>query len=158
MAKIDFKKLALEAAQIAEEKKAIDTIILDVRKQTAIANHFVITTAESAPQINAICNEIEKTFKDKGIRTLRREGIASPSWRVIDYGGLVIHVMDPYVRDTYKLENLWNDAKQVKTKPEGFLKIKEPNKVQKNTKKVKKNYEQRKEGNKKKSRKKSIKS
>lgn len=113
MEKIDFRGLAMKAAKIADDKKAENTIILDVRDLTAISNYFVITTAESTPQINAICSEIERTFKEEGVSPVRREGISSNSWRVIDYGGLVVHVMAPQVRATYNLEKLWHNAKTV---------------------------------------------
>ncbi len=135
MEKIDFRALALQAAKIAEDKKAENTIILDIRDLTAIANYFVITTAESTPQINAICNEIEKTFKDEGVYVVRREGISSNSWRVIDYGGLVIHVMTPSVREMYKLEKLWDGAKAVKAQ---IFKIKEAEKIKELTGKISK--------------------
>ena len=138
MTKIDFRKLAVKAAKIADDKKAVDTVILDVQEMTAIANYFVIATAESSPQINAICTEIEKTFKEEGVRPLRREGISSASWRVIDFGGIVIHVMAPYVRETYKLEKLWNGAKTVKTDSPVILKIKEPKKLKELVKKAEK--------------------
>ncbi|MCL1971936.1 MAG: ribosome silencing factor [Endomicrobia bacterium] len=130
MSKIDFLKMAEQAAKIADGKKAVRTVILDVRDLTAIANYFVITTAESTPQINAICGEIEKTFKEKGMPVVRREGVSSASWRVLDYGGLVVHVMSPHVRDLYNLEKLWNDAKIIKTDIP-VIKIQKPEIVEK---------------------------
>ena len=123
MGQIDFYKLAVKAADIADSKKAEDIIILDIQKLTAMANFFVIATATSTPQINAICAEIEKTFKEEGVMPVRREGIASTTWRVIDYGGLVVHMMTPDVRDTYNLERLWQQAENINfSKP--MLKIK----------------------------------
>jgi len=145
MEKNDFRELAVRAAKIADDKKALGTVILDVRNLTAIADYFVITSAESSPQINAVCSEIEKNFKESGIQTVHREGVASPSWRVIDYGGLVIHVMSPAVRDAYKLERLWQGAKNVKTQEAPVLKVIEPEKLKelagritKETKKIEK--------------------
>ncbi|MDR1103887.1 MAG: ribosome silencing factor [Endomicrobium sp.] len=112
MVNIDFFKLAVKAAKIADDKKAIDTVILDVKDLTTIANYFVVTTAESAPQINAISGDIEKTFKyEDAVIPVRREGISSSTWRVIDYGGLVVHVMSPQVRSSYNLESVWREAK-----------------------------------------------
>ncbi|MDR2644610.1 MAG: ribosome silencing factor [Endomicrobium sp.] len=112
MVNIDFFKLAVKAAKIADDKKAIDTVILDVKNLTTIANYFVVTTAESAPQINAISGDIEKTFKSEDVVIpVRREGISSSTWRVIDYGGLVVHVMSPQVRASYNLESVWREAK-----------------------------------------------
>jgi ribosome-associated protein len=110
VSKIDFYKLALQAAKIAESKKAVDTVILDIQKLTTIANYFVITTAESTPQINAICDEIEKQFKTSDLKPLRREGVSSLSWRVIDFGGIIVHVMSPAVRTAYSFEKLWDNA------------------------------------------------
>ncbi|MDR2398950.1 MAG: ribosome silencing factor [Endomicrobium sp.] len=114
MGNIDFLKLAVKAAKIADDKKAIDTVLLDVHDLTTIANYFVVTTAESVPQINAISGDIEKTFKaEDAVIPVRREGISSSTWRVIDYGGLVVNVMSPQVRKTYNLESLWREAKIV---------------------------------------------
>ena len=116
MAKTDFYKLAVKSAEIAEDKKAIDVIILDVRNLTAIANYFVVATAQSTPQINAISAEIEKIFKEQNIRPLRRDGISSSTWRVIDYGGIIIHIMSLEMKESYKLETLWDKAKRVEIK------------------------------------------
>ena len=121
MAKIDFFALAVKAADIADDKKAIDTIILDMRDVTAITNYFVITTAQSTPQINAISIEIEKTFKEQDIRPLRKDGASSSSWKVIDYGGIVVHIMSTEIRESYKLEKLWDNAKIIEPK---ILKVK----------------------------------
>jgi ribosome-associated protein len=116
MTTIDFFTLAVKAAEIADDKKAVDTIILDIRDVTAIANYFIITTAFSSPQINAISFGIEKNFKEQGIKPLRKDGVSSSSWRVIDYGGIVIHVMSPGMRESYKLEKLWENAKIIEPK------------------------------------------
>lgn len=114
VAKIDFYKFVLKAAKIAESKKAVDTNILDIQDLATITNYFVVTTAESTPQINAICDEIEKQFKDDNLKPLRREGISSQSWRVIDFGGIIVHVMSPAVRSAYNFEELWENAKTIK--------------------------------------------
>jgi ribosome-associated protein len=111
MAKIDFLELAEIAVKIAEDKKARDAFIFDVRKLTAATNYFVIVTAESAPQINAVAQDIEKVFKERGITILRKEGTSSPSWKVLDYGGMMAHIMSPEMRELYKLENLWEKSK-----------------------------------------------
>ncbi|MCA6085326.1 ribosome silencing factor [Candidatus Endomicrobiellum agilis] len=146
MAKIDFFALAVKAAEIADDKKAIDTIILDMREVTAIANYFVITTAQSTPQINAISIEIEKTFKEQDIRPLRKDGVSSSSWKVIDCGGIVIHIMLSEIRELYKLEKLWDNAvvvniKKLKSKTEKITATKEVKKktvVKKTAKIIKK--------------------
>jgi len=136
MVNIDFFKLAVKAAKIADDKKAIETVILDVKDLTTIANYFVVTTAESAPQINAISGDIEKTFKSEdAVIPVRREGISSSTWRVIDYGGLVVHVMSPQVRASYNLESIWREAKIININAKE--QIKEPELKKKKTIKAK---------------------
>ncbi|MDR2427588.1 MAG: ribosome silencing factor [Endomicrobium sp.] len=146
MVNIVFFKLAVKAAKIADDKKAIETVILDVKNLTTIANYFVVTTAESAPQINAISGDIEKTFKSEdAVIPVRREGISSSTWRVIDYGGLVVHVMSPQVRASYNLESIWREAKIININAKEQIKepelkkkktIKAKVKISKKTKKV----------------------
>ncbi|MDR3306435.1 MAG: ribosome silencing factor [Endomicrobium sp.] len=144
MVNIDFLKLAVKAAKIVDDKKAIDTVVLDVQDLTTIANYFVVTTAESTPQINAISGDIEKIFKaEHAVIPVRREGISSSTWRVIDYGGLVVHVMSPEVRASYNLESVWREAKIIninekeKTKANAVKKTAKPKaKLGKETKKV----------------------
>ncbi|GHT64663.1 ribosomal silencing factor RsfS [Endomicrobiia bacterium] len=109
-AKIDFYELALKAAWIADDMKAIDTVILNVCNLTTIANYFVVTTAQSTPQMNAISADIKKTFKEQDVRSLGRDGISSSTWQVIDYGGVIAHIMSPEIRELYKLEKLWDNA------------------------------------------------
>jgi ribosome-associated protein len=146
MVNIDFFKLAVKAAKIADNKKAIDTVILDVKDLTTIANYFVVTTAESAPQINTISGDIEKIFEhEDAVTPIRREGIFSSTWRVIDYGGLVVQVMSPQARASYNLESVWREAEiinintneQIKTAELKKKKMTKPKaNISKKTKKV----------------------
>ena len=109
MKKIDFLKLAKQAVKIAEDKEAENVVLLDVQEKTPITNYFVIATANSMPQINAIINEIEKTFKyDYKVEVLRRDGgNAAVNWKVLDFGGIIIHVMSQDLRQLYNLEHIW---------------------------------------------------
>ena len=119
MKKIDFLKLAKIAVKIAEDKKGENVVLLDVQEKTPITNYFVIATANSMPQINAIINEIEKTFKyDYSVEVLRRDGGSAVNWRVLDFGGIIVHVMSQDLRQLYNLEHIWenDEPKPKKTK------------------------------------------
>ncbi|MCR4662355.1 MAG: ribosome silencing factor [Endomicrobiaceae bacterium] len=120
MKKIDFLKLAKQAVRIAENKKGENVVLLDVQEKTPITNYFVIVTANSMPQINAIINEIEKTFKyDYSVEVLRRDGgNAAVNWKVLDFGGIIVHVMSQDLRQLYNLEYIWksDDTKPKKKK------------------------------------------
>lgn len=113
--KTDYLGLARKAAKIADDKKASDIVILNVRRLTAVADYFVIVTADSTPQINAILDEITKNFREhEDMLPIHREGIDSASWSVLDFGGLVVHIMSPAARNLYSLERLWSEARKVK--------------------------------------------
>ena len=119
MKKIDFLKLAKQAVKIAEDKKGENVVLLDVQEKTPITNYFVIATANSMPQINAITNEIEKTFKyDYSVEVLRRDGGSIVNWRVLDFGGIIVHVMSQDLRQLYNLEHIWESDE---TKPKKKL-------------------------------------
>lgn len=114
MKKVNFLALARKAAEIADDKKGEDVIIINVRKHTAVADYLVIASANSTPQISAITDTIVRSFREEGMHPLHRDGIGSPAWAVVDYGGLVVHVLTPSMRKHYALEEMWMDAKKVK--------------------------------------------
>ena len=113
MKKDNFLKLAKVVVKIAEDKKGENIVLLDVKELTEITNYFVIVTANSMPQINAIANEIEKTLKyDYETEVLRRDGGSTVNWKVLDFGGIIVHIMSQDLRTLYNLENIWAKTKQ----------------------------------------------
>ena len=113
MKKINFLKLAKAAQKIAEDKKGENVVLLDVKNLTEITNYFVIVTANSTPQINAIANEIEKTLKyDYDVCAIRKDGNKSVNWKVLDFGGLIVHIMSFDLRMQYNLEKIWEQPEQ----------------------------------------------
>ena len=116
MKKINFLKLAKKAKEIAESKKGENVVVLDVKELTSITNYFVLITANSTPQINAISAEIEKFFKyDYELPAVRKEA-KSANWVVLDFGGILVHIMNFDTRQQYELEKIWieSDKKKVK--------------------------------------------
>ena len=117
MTKPNFLKLAKLAARICDDKKGQDILLLSVRKLTAIADYFLIATALSPPHLRALSETVRKTFREElGMGTIHGEGKNSPHWAVLDYGGLVIHIMTGQAREFYALENIWNAARKLKFK------------------------------------------
>ncbi len=120
------KSLAMAklAALAAEEKKAKNTVILNLNKLTLIADYFVITTGESEPQLKAINNFIVEKMKESEIRLLHKEGSPETGWILLDYGDVVVHIFSEEKREFYDLEYIWQEAKRIrllkkKTKGEG---------------------------------------
>ena len=106
MKRDNFLKIAKVAVKIAEDKKGENIVLLDVKELTEITNY-----ANSMPQINAIADEIEKTLKyDYETEVLRRDGGSNVNWKVLDFGGLIVHIMSQDLRMLYNLENIWKKA------------------------------------------------
>ncbi|MFH1369063.1 MAG: ribosome silencing factor [Elusimicrobiota bacterium] len=116
MKKLSFLKIAKKAAKIADDKKGEDILLLNVRRLTSVADYFLIVTALSTPQLRAVSDAIRRTFcEEDGIETIHREGKDSRHWSVLDYGGLVVHVMSTQARYFYALDKIWNEAKRIKS-------------------------------------------
>lgn len=104
-------KLAKLCRTFAEDKKALDPVILDLRKISGVADYFVICSADSEPQLKAIGNGLEKELKDAyDIRPLAVDGQPQSLWIVVDYGDVMVHIFHTSSRARYDLESLWRDA------------------------------------------------
>lgn len=111
---MDSKKLALLCRNLADNKKAEDILVLDVRKLSSVTDYFVIASGSSQPHLRAIVEEITGKLKeDYDLRPARSEGSASGTWVVLDYFDVIVHVMHAETRTRYDLEGLWGDAKKV---------------------------------------------
>jgi ribosome-associated protein len=107
-------ELAQRAVLFAQDKKALEPIILDLRKISTIADYLVICSAQSEPQLKAIANGVEKGLKDDFARPpLAVDGFPTSQWIVIDYGDVMFHIFHEQKRPVYSLEDLWSDAPQV---------------------------------------------
>lgn len=98
-------------AAAASDKKARDIVILDLEGVSLVADHFVICSANSTTQVQAIADNIEEKLQEQGIRPLRKEGYRTARWVLLDYGACVAHVFVEEDRRFYSLEKLWGDAK-----------------------------------------------
>lgn len=110
--------MAIRAARAADEKKAEDILILDMRELTVLTDYFVICSGTTNAQVRAIIEGVEKKLAEAGMHPLRREGDHSTRWALLDYGGVVVHVFHHVERDFYDLERLWVDAPRVEWQPE----------------------------------------
>ena len=109
----DFRRLAAQAAECASDKKAEDIVLWHIKPISGLADYLLLATADSPAHLEAVEDHIERTFKDKGLRVVRRDGQRSQHWRVLDYGGLIVHLMHRDAREFYSLDKLYIDAKRV---------------------------------------------
>jgi len=112
---MDSKKLALLCRELADNKKAENLLVLDVRKLSSVTDYFVIVSGSSSPHLRAIVNEItDKLWDDHELRARAMDGNMNGDWVVLDYFDVIVHVMRTDVRTRYDLEGLWGDAPQIK--------------------------------------------
>jgi ribosome-associated protein len=110
-----YLKLSRYAAIVARHKKAQNISIFDVESKTGLYYYAILMSALSTPHIRAIEEEISLKFKkEKNEYILHRDGIDSANWKVIDYGGIVIHIFEPETRDFFALDKIYSDCKKVK--------------------------------------------
>lgn len=108
-----FKSAALAAARAAQDKKAEKIVVLDARKTSPVVDYLVIVTALSRPHLQALEHKIEESLLAEGLRLHRRSRPQSDSWLVLDFGGLMVHIMTEQARELYGLERLHVGAKEI---------------------------------------------
>ena len=101
------------AVAAALDKKAIDLVVLDLRRSSAFTDFFIICTGGNVRQVKAIADGIEDALRAKGLTPALTEGYQQGEWILVDYFDFIIHVFAPQRRDFYGLERLWGDAKRV---------------------------------------------
>ena len=106
-------KVAKLVVDALENKKAKDIKLLETGKITALADYFVICTANSSTHLKTLSDEVEKTLKENGETSRRREGHRSGGWVLIDFACVVVHIFLQEMRDFYTLERLWSDAETI---------------------------------------------
>jgi ribosome-associated protein len=109
--------LALEraalCAQVAQDHKGKDILVLDLRGLTPIFDFFVIITGTSRRHIHTLTEEIDAAMRGQGEERLSIQGYDTSRWIAQDYGDVLVHVFDAEARDYYGLEDLWADAPRV---------------------------------------------
>jgi len=104
-------KAVATAVEAVLDKKAVDTVVLDLRKADGFTDYFVICSGTNARQITAIADAVQETLKQQlGERPGVTEGVKSSEWILLDYFNFVVHVFSRECRSFYGLERLWGNA------------------------------------------------
>ena len=120
---MDSKKLAQLCRDFADNKKAENIVILDVRKLSSVTDYFVIASGTSEPHLRAIVEEITGQLREEqGVRPRAVDGTVHGAWVVLDFFDVIVHVMRADARERYDLESLWGDAARVKQRKKAAAK------------------------------------
>ena len=111
------EQIRLVAVEALEAIKARDVVVLDTRKLTSMFDYMIVASADSTRQTKALARNVEDQIKLSGGRVLGIEGEQTGEWVLVDLGSVIVHIMQPAVRDYYKLEQLWGGEPERSTAP-----------------------------------------
>ena len=103
----DAARLTLE---VASEKNATDIILMDMRSVCSFTDYFVVLTAESRRQMQALAGDIDDTLRKLGTKANHIEGSSEGGWILLDYVDFIVHVFSPEERHNYQIESYWRNA------------------------------------------------
>lgn len=107
------QQIATLIAKAADDKKAVDVVILDVHNLTSVADYFVVASAPSDRQVQAIIRNVEDALREHGVRATSIEGLKTSSWVLLDFGDVIFHCFTESAREYYDLEGFWIDAPRI---------------------------------------------
>ena len=101
------------AIAAAEDKKADDVVLLDLRKAAGFADYFLICSGGNPRQIRAIADAVMEALASDGAKPAHVEGYQRSEWILLDYFDFIVHIFGPETRLFYSLERLWGNAERV---------------------------------------------
>jgi ribosome-associated protein len=118
--KLDAQAVLRLATDAASAVKPTSIVHLDLRGICSFADHFLIASAASLRQAQAMAERIEERLSGEKIRMLHREGDYESGWILLDYNDVIIHIFDDDTRVYYDLEGLWADAPKQELMAPGY--------------------------------------
>jgi len=111
--RLDSTEVARLVVDVASDKLAEDIVLLDLRQIAPFADYFVIMSAGSSRQIQALEEDLTEAMEKEQVKLFHREGTAQSGWVLLDFSNVLVHVFGPEQREFYGLERLWARAPQV---------------------------------------------
>ena len=105
--------MALDIAKLLDEKKAMDVAVIDISPKASFADYFVMASAGSERQLDALVDNVEDALEPQKIFPKSVEGKRSSGWILMDYGDVVINVMTVEMREKYNIERIWGDCESL---------------------------------------------
>ena len=99
----------LSVAQDAlEDLKAVEPVVLDVRSLSSVMDYLIVASGTSSRHVKSLADNVLTKAREQGVRPLGIEGERAGEWVLVDFGDVVVHVMQPAARSFYDLERLWS--------------------------------------------------
>ena len=100
--------LLATAQQALEYLKAVDPVVLDVRELSSVMDWLIVASGTSSRHVKSLADNVIMKARQQGVRPLGVEGERAGEWVLVDFGDVVVHVMQPAARSFYDLERLWS--------------------------------------------------
>lgn len=108
---MDSRQLTELAAEACDDIKARNIQLIQIERVSTLADWILVAEGLSDVNVRAIINSVESKLRDEANRVpIRREGINEAKWALLDYGELIINVLQPYEREYYDLESFWSNG------------------------------------------------
>lgn len=113
---MDVRKLQKIAVAALEDIKGRDITVLNTTKLSPLFQRIIIASADSTRQVKALARNVQEKVREAGGEILGTEGEENGEWVLVDLGIVVVHVMQPTIRQHYNLEELWQTTPKRKSK------------------------------------------
>ena len=102
----DIVRLILDAL---DNGKALDTVVLDVEKISSFTDFMVVSSGQFSKAVKSLIRRVRDTLSERRLRPIGVEGEKTGDWVLLDYGEVMVHIMQPSAREFYQLERLWGE-------------------------------------------------
>ncbi len=110
--------LGQEIIKAIQKKKVTNIEALDVRELTPLTDLFIIAVGSNVRQTQAMADEVEEVLAELGYYPIHKEGYQTATWILLDYGQVIVHILEEENAEFYGLSRLWKDAKKLEYKKE----------------------------------------
>ena len=108
----NLNQLRKKLLSFLDEMHAIDILCVDVSLHTSITDEMIICSGRSSKHVQSIAIAVSEKMKHSGIPAISRTGIETGEWALLDFGDIIVHIMQPTARAFYNLEGLWQKDKE----------------------------------------------
>ncbi|MEI7481124.1 MAG: ribosome silencing factor [Elusimicrobiota bacterium] len=112
--KNEFKNIAITVARLADAKKAEAVAVYDMAGRSELADYVVVVTVDNPTQLDAVDDEISINLKKEGFYAIYRDGMKSKNWKVLDYGGIIVHIFEKQAREFYSFDKVYAGYSAIK--------------------------------------------
>lgn len=104
------KEIALRIADILDNKKAADVVVIDIKEKSSFADYFLVAAGNSERQVASLQSEVEDKMGQEDIHPRAVEGKGNSGWILMDYGDVIVNLFTPEQRERYHIEKVWGDC------------------------------------------------